>query len=176
MKPSLAQLNGIIWAMVVLTTFVFLSRAVVRFRRPHQVAAADYILLLAYIFFMVQAILYLVTISPIYRWQAAFAGETEMYPNFVADLIVMRKVMLINSYVLWCTLWSVKFAFLSLYWKLVQQLPLYIKMWWAVTIFTTLVRHLDQPLRVLLFKLIKRIGVYWQCPSTSGVLSKNGFL
>lgn len=140
MKPTLNELNGLIWAMIVLTSIVFLSRAVIRFRRPNQTGvAADYILLLAYLFFMACSILYLATIKPIYRWQSATAKEIDMYPEYLADLVTMRKVLLINSYTLWCTLWCVKFAFLSLYWKLVQQLPIFIKMWWGVFIFTVLV-------------------------------------
>ncbi|KAK5956191.1 hypothetical protein OHC33_002765 [Knufia fluminis] len=139
MKPTLNELNGLIWAMIVLTSIVFLSRAVIRFRRPNQTGvAADYILLLAYLFFMACSILYLATIKPIYRWQSATAKEIDMYPEYLADLVTMRKVLLINSYTLWCTLWCVKFAFLSLYWKLVQQLPIFIKMWWGVFIFTVL--------------------------------------
>lgn len=140
MKPTLAELNRIIWAMMVLTTMVFFSRAIIRLRRPHQVIAADYILLLAYLLFLALSILYLATIRPIYRWQAAAAGEIDMYPDYVSDLVTMRKVMLINSYTLWCTLWAVKFSFLALYWKLVQTLPLFVKMWWVVSTLTVLVR------------------------------------
>lgn len=142
MNPTLESLMRTIWGMIALTTIVFLVRGIIRFKSSHRIAVADCVLLLAYLCFLALAILYLETIGAMYRWQSALSGETPVYPEYASDLVIMRKAMLINAYLLWCTLWSVKFAFLALYWRLVQQQPRFVKIWWAICIFVVLVSFL----------------------------------
>lgn len=130
--------------MLILTTFIFFLRVAIRFRGNRTVATPDYILLAAYVVFVGMASMYLATIPALYRWLAATLKQTDMYPSYIDDLVVMRKIMLIGAYLLWITLWAVKLTFLALYWKLVNQLPRYKKMWWVVIIFVVLVSLLHR--------------------------------
>lgn len=139
MQPPQDVLVRTIAAMITLTTIVVLMRAYLRFTRPKSIILADYILLAAYVVFIGLTSLFLVATPALYRFDAASKGEIEMYPTFADDLVFMRITLLTNSYTLWTILWLVKFAFLSVYYKLVAGLPVYQRWWWIVFVFCVLV-------------------------------------
>lgn len=131
--------------MIVTASIFFLSRTGARFhQRGWRLQAEDCLVALAYIFFLSMSIAYLVVIDPVYRLSALQNGEIEPSPNLLEDADLVTKVFFCTTILLWLCLWSVKLAFLCLYRRLMKGLPLYIRWWSGILIFTILVRTRPQ--------------------------------
>ncbi|ETN43879.1 uncharacterized protein HMPREF1541_11010 [Cyphellophora europaea CBS 101466] len=126
------------YAMIATTTLVFVGRAATRIWRPKRIMAEDYILLLAYLFFLSTTILYIVVTPTMYRVSDVVAGKIPPYAELADDSLFMIKIFFANSMMFWFTLWSVKFAFLALYYRLMTGIKRYMQLWWGVLAFSVL--------------------------------------
>lgn len=150
------------YAMIAITSAVFLLRAAARIWRPKRLMAEDYILLLAYLLFLTTAILYVVVTPAMYRVTSATTGRIPMYPTILEDSMLLIKIFFANTMIFWFTLWyvsvscsvhkyllilsrAVKFSFLALYYRLMSGIKRYMQLWWAVLIFCILVRRFLPP-------------------------------
>ncbi|KIX97937.1 uncharacterized protein Z520_06015 [Fonsecaea multimorphosa CBS 102226] len=131
-------LLGVAYSMLGITTVVFLARALVRVRQPKRFVAEDFFLLLAYLFFLSLTIMYIVLAPTMFRVTDATTGKIPIYPTILADSLFMIKIFFANTMIFWFTLYSVKFAFLCLYRRLMMGIPMYLKLWWAAVGFCVL--------------------------------------
>ncbi|KAH7016580.1 uncharacterized protein B0I36DRAFT_332652 [Microdochium trichocladiopsis] len=125
-------------AMIVLTTLVAIARAAVTFIQHRNVTGEDLWLLASYSFFLVVSILYLYIVPAFFRLTDLAVGAIEPYPTAGDDAVFIQKGLFVASASLWFCLWSAKFSLLFMYKKLVDKLPLYLKLWWALAIFSAL--------------------------------------
>ena len=97
------------YAMIATTTLVFVGRAATRIWRPKRIMAEDYILLLAYLFFLTTTILYIVITPTMYKVSDVMTGKSPPYPEILDDSLFMIKVFFANTMLFWFTLWSVPY-------------------------------------------------------------------
>lgn len=137
---SAGTLRGVGIAMIAIASVFFVSRAAARFhQRGWRLQAEDLLVALAYVFFLAMSIAYMVVIGPVYRLAALQNGEIQPYSSLLRDADLVTKTFFCTTMLLWLCLWSVKLAFLMLYRRLMKGLPLYLRWWWGILIFTILV-------------------------------------
>lgn len=100
----------------------------------------DWLLYVAYVFFLAQAICYMVVIPYVYKINKVFAGVIPEYEGIQVDGIFYTRMLFVTLMFFWISLWTVKLSLLFLYKKLIDRLPqIYKKLWWAVVIFCIIV-------------------------------------
>ena len=98
------------YAMIATTSFVFLLRAAARIWQPKRLGPEDYILLLAYLFFLATAILYVVVTPAMYRVTNATTGIIPMYATILEDSMLLIRIFFANTMLFWFTLWYVLYT------------------------------------------------------------------
>ncbi|KAI9375900.1 hypothetical protein BJX61DRAFT_539355 [Aspergillus egyptiacus] len=106
-------------------------RLAIRLTRLKRLLADDYFILLALFFLIANAILqtlqaphlYYLVLRPL---SGDLARHALMYVHYMFVIIGL----------FWSILWSVKAAFLALFWKMTRNLPGYRRWWWAVVAFS----------------------------------------
>lgn len=129
-------------ALIILTTISILARIGGGYTQWRQLQIEDLWLVLCYLFFITIAVLYLYIVPAFYRLTDLGAGLIEPYPTVNNDALFIQKGLFAASSCLWFCLWSAKFSLLCMYKKLMDKLPLYIKLWWALVVFSALVRQI----------------------------------
>lgn len=119
-----------------LATFVLIAATYVRwkYRRLKEVECA--FVLLGYLFYVGYEATLLKVMPIVYRLSSVKTGLTEKYPTILDDLETFIILMISTALMLWCLLWSIKFALLVLYRRLMLGLPLQLKFWMAVLVYT----------------------------------------
>ncbi len=135
--PTSLKATG--YTLIAVTTVIAGVRLTMAISRPKKFGWDDFWLLLAYIFFLVVSILYLVATPVMFRLEALAAGKIKMYPTVADDGLFIQKVFFVTTSGLWFTLWSVKFSLMALYKRLMDGLKFYIRIWWAVIIISFIV-------------------------------------
>ncbi|KAF9880571.1 hypothetical protein CkaCkLH20_01613 [Colletotrichum karsti] len=119
-------------ALIVLTSIVVGTRVVLAAVNQRKFLPEDGWLVACYVFFVVLAALYLFIVPAFFRMTDMAAGLTEPYESFVEDALFIQKGLFTASASLWFCLWSAKFSLLCVYKKLLDKLPFYIRLWWAL--------------------------------------------
>ncbi|KAJ5747720.1 uncharacterized protein N7511_009416 [Penicillium nucicola] len=133
--PQTIKGTGI--ALIVLTSLVVGTRFAGAIRRPKDLKAEDYLLILAYLFFLELAILYIYIAPAIFRLAALKAGTITVYPTVLEDSVHLQIVFFVTTSSLWLCLWMIKFSLLSMYKRLLVGRP-YIIAWWVILVFCVL--------------------------------------
>ena len=132
--------HAVTYAMVVLASLFIVARAGIQVSKRKAMQLQDYLLYIAYLFFIVMAICYLVIIPKVYMIGRVSNGSMTPWATMAADVVMYIRVMFITTMLFWLALWLVKFSLLALYKKLMTGLPtVYVKLWWAVFIFCLIV-------------------------------------
>jgi hypothetical protein len=134
--PGTIKATGI--ALIVLTSLVVLVRFIGSVRRPKELKAEDYLLVIGYIFFLELSILYIYIAPVIFRLAALSAGTIAPYPTVMDDSVKLQIVFFVTTSSLWICLWMVKFSLLSMYKRLLVGKQ-YLLAWWAIVILCILV-------------------------------------
>lgn len=134
--PKIIQRTGI--ALIVLTSLVVVARFAGSLRRPKDLKAEDYLLIVGYIFFLELGILYIYIAPVIFRLAALQAGTIPLYATVPQDSVRLQIVFFVTTSSLWICLWMIKFSLLSMYKRLLVG-KAYLIAWWAIMGFTTLV-------------------------------------
>lgn len=127
------------FAMIALSTIVAIVRGGVTFMQRRDIGGEELWLLASYVFFLVVAVLYLYIVPAYFRLTDLAAGTIAPYATAGEDAEFIQKALFAASASLWFCLWSAKFSLLFMYKKLMDKMPLYLKLWWALAIFSTLV-------------------------------------
>ena len=93
------------YAMIAVTTLVFVARTATRIWRPKPLAAEDYILLLAYLLFLSTTITYIVVTPYMYRISDVTLGKAPPYAEILDDSLFMIKIFFANTMLFWFALW-----------------------------------------------------------------------
>ncbi|GAM89587.1 hypothetical protein ANO11243_076260 [Dothideomycetidae sp. 11243] len=86
------------------------------------------------------SIVYAVTMPVIYKIGAVADGSATVYAGVIQDAEEVLKVVFATTMLHWCVLWGVKFSMLAFYKGLLARLRVYMRLWWAVAVFTSAVR------------------------------------
>jgi hypothetical protein len=134
--PQTIKGTGI--ALIVLTTLVVGTRFAGAIQRPKDLKAEDYLLLLAYLFFLELSILYIYISPAIFRLAALQAGTIPIYATVSDDSVHLQIVFFVTTSSLWLCLWMIKFSLLSMYKRLLVGKS-YLIAWWIIMVFCVLV-------------------------------------
>jgi uncharacterized membrane protein len=136
-RPDTIQSTG--YALIAVTSIVVLARYVALVRRFSDLKAEDYLLSVAYVFFVALTVLYIIISPVIFRLARLRAGLIKPYPTVEQDGRQLQIFYFVTTSSLWLCLWMVKFSLLSMYKRFLTG-KVYIVAWWTITTFCTLVR------------------------------------
>lgn len=128
--------------LMVATTLVSVARAVLRAENRTSVRWHDGWLFVGYLLFMTISEVYVTKAGIMFRLVAVQEGRLAPYPGLGEDALEVKKLFSFTSPGLWFTLWSIKFALLAFYKKMMVDVWLYIKLWWIVLVYCVLVSKL----------------------------------
>lgn len=129
-------------AMAILTTTVFGSHMYLACIKQRKFAWEDGWLAAAYVVFIVITALYLNAATVIFRMEGLVAGTVPPYEpeKMAGDGLHVQKTFFVTTSGLWICLWLIKASLLSLYKRLMNNLRLYLILWWVVVVICVLVR------------------------------------
>jgi hypothetical protein len=130
---------------IVITTVIAAARLAFNVTDRKKFDWDDGWLVAGFVVFMTISILYLYISPTLYRLTDLATGKIDLYPGVMDDGLQVQKVFFVTTSGLWISLWCVKFSLLALYKKLLQSLPLYIKLWWVVVVVCVLVGPNQHP-------------------------------
>lgn len=139
-----AAIKGTGYALIVVTSLVILARYAASIRSIRDLKAEDYLLLVAYAFFIELTVLYILITPAVFRLAALQQGTIPPYPTIAEDSRRMQIFFFVTTSSLWLCLWMVKFSLLAMYKRLIGG-KAYIIAWW--TIMTLCVLVLPSPPR-----------------------------
>ncbi len=132
------SLLALVWTCFSIAFLFVTLRTAIRFKVADRLTPEDYWMLLALAALLTLCILETIQLPSLYYITAAVAGvipisedliyHTEDYLRFEFPIIIL----------FWTVLWSVKAAFLALYYKLFRELPVYRRVWYGLATFTFL--------------------------------------
>lgn len=134
------QLLSTSYAMIALTSLFALVRIGIQTTRPKKLVAEDYLMYLAFAFYIAMAVMYIVVTPAMFRISGVMSGASPPYATLLDDSLFIIKIFFANTMMFWLVLWTVKFSLLTLYRRLMLGLSsVYMKLWWAVFGFCVLV-------------------------------------
>jgi len=133
-----AGLIAVAWCGFGLAALLVALRCYARISEQRALHADDYWILAALFFLLTNAILQtLQTPSTYYlAWLQAGRQSPVAQTLEVGNVYVRYEFVIIALF--WSVTWSVKASFLAMYRRLFSRLPEYLRLWWAVCIFTAL--------------------------------------
>ncbi|KAL4916777.1 hypothetical protein BDW62DRAFT_218598 [Aspergillus aurantiobrunneus] len=105
-------------------------RLAIRLSRMKRLLADDYFILLALFFLVVNAVLQTLQAPHLYH-----AILTPLAGDLVHHAVMYVHYMFVIIGLFWSVLWSVKAAFLALFWTTTHNLPHHRRWWWAIVAF-----------------------------------------
>lgn len=128
------------YAMIALTSTVFVARVVVQAWRRRTVEMQDIWLYVAFAAYLTFSILYVIITPFFFKLELLQKGEIAGWEGMQKDLKFISKVMWSSGMEFWTCLWFVKFSLLALYKKLLVGMPkVYLWTWWGTVIFCIIV-------------------------------------
>ncbi|KAH7091950.1 hypothetical protein FB567DRAFT_545158 [Paraphoma chrysanthemicola] len=121
------------YGMLTLTSVFVIARTLTtQVLRPKRWLPQDAIIYVAYILYIILAVLYIVVTPILFRLTAVGEKRMKPYPTLRNEHKLMVRIFFVNTMFFWLVLWTVKLSFLMLYKRLIEGLHnIYIKLWWA---------------------------------------------
>ncbi|KAF2675980.1 hypothetical protein K458DRAFT_380632, partial [Lentithecium fluviatile CBS 122367] len=130
---------GVIWALLGVSFLSLLGRVVIKYRTFAKLSWDDLLVVLAFAFTLATAVT--MQLTSLYMYQLEYVRVGLIYPppsTFMSDTGKYFKGTVAMAVFFPCTLWSVKFAFLLFFWKLVNKIRSLRWHWYAAFAFTIL--------------------------------------
>ncbi|KAH6616834.1 hypothetical protein C7974DRAFT_402526 [Boeremia exigua] len=131
-------LRGTTIGLLVLTTLIFGVRASLRAKNLTSIFWHEGWLLVGYLFFLALCLCIAIKAGVIIRVVAVQEGRMELYPASAYEAFDAQRAYLFIAPALWLSLWSIKFALLAFYKKILANVLLYTRLWWAVLVYCVL--------------------------------------
>lgn len=129
---------AIIWSCFGAAFLIVTGRTAVRLKVVKTPSAEDYWILFGLAALLALCILETIQAPSLYYMTAVLEGK--VLPSL--DLIVHTERYLLYQFPItalyWTVLWSIKAAFLALYFKLFKELPVYRRVWYSLAFLTLL--------------------------------------
>lgn len=128
------------YAMIALTSTVFVARVIAQFWRRRTVEWQDIWLYVAFAAYLTFTILYIIITPIFFKLEALMKSELAGWEGMQKDIKLASEVMWSSGMEFWTCLWFVKFSLLALYKKLLAGMPkAYLWTWWATLAFCIIV-------------------------------------
>lgn len=141
-SPSV--INGVGYTLIAVTSLVVIARYAASIRRFRDFKAEDYLLLVAYAFFLELSVLYIVISPVLYRLAALENGAIPVYPTVSQDGVQMQIFVFVCTTSLWMCLWMIKFSLLSIYKRFLTGKAYYVAWWTIMALCILVTRHFSR--------------------------------
>ncbi|BCS18731.1 uncharacterized protein APUU_11559S [Aspergillus puulaauensis] len=138
-SPYISQqgLSALMWIGIILSIIFVAIRTHVQYRYSGRFFVNDYWIFFAIVCHLATAIVYQIAIPPMYEVQT-FDPETQaMDAAFMDRASLFLRLQFAVDFLLWTTLWTVKFSLLSFFWRLFDSVRSPMKVfWWTMCAVT----------------------------------------
>ena len=131
---SRQALTAVLWTGVAVSFCFVAFRGYVRLRVFHRFFLDDILVLLAWLIFLANVILYQIMLPTLYLM-------TEVYhlpEDFPAEFDFFLHAYMAASFAFWCCLWSIKASFLVFFRKLGHKVARQNMLWWCALSITVI--------------------------------------
>ena len=130
------------YAMMALTSTVFVARVSVQVWRRKAIEWHDGWLYVAFAAYLALCILYTHITPTLFKIEQLTKGEIQYWEGMQKDIKLTTEVIFSSGTMFWTCLWCIKFSLLSLYKKLLVGLSnTWIYLYWGILVFCVLVRN-----------------------------------
>jgi hypothetical protein len=137
---SLHDLLRTDYAMLTLTSTVFVARVIVQIWRRKNIEWQDIWLYIAFAAYLTMCILYTHIAPTFFKLERINQGHVEYWDDMQKDIKLTTEIIFTSGVLFWTCLWAVKFSLLSLYKKLLLGLEIgWTYTYWGIVVFCVLV-------------------------------------
>ena len=142
-KVSQEAMTAILWIGVGLSLCFIVFRTYVRLKVFRRLFLDDILVLLAWLIFLANVILYQIMLPTVYLIIEVYndietKGSQVMPEDFPAKLDFFLHAYMACNFAFWCSLWAVKASFLAFFRKLGQNVARQNFLWWCATVMTAI--------------------------------------
>lgn len=128
----------LIWTCFSAACLLVTLRTAIRARAGNRLTPDDYCMFLAVACLLTLCVLESVQLSSLFYIEGVLAGAVPISGDLIARTEEYLRFQFPIVVLFWSVLWSVKAAFLGLYWKLFRDLDVYRRVWYCLSAFTFL--------------------------------------
>ncbi|KAL2815750.1 hypothetical protein BJX63DRAFT_430686 [Aspergillus granulosus] len=130
-------LSAIMWVGIVLSIIFVALRTQVQFRNTRKFFINDYWIFFAIVCHIATAIVYQIAIPPMYDVQYFDYATQPMDAAFMDRASLFLRLQFALDFLLWTTLWAVKFSLLFFFWRLFDSVRTPVRVvWWTMCAIT----------------------------------------
>ncbi|KAL2793764.1 hypothetical protein BJX66DRAFT_219795 [Aspergillus keveii] len=130
-------LSAIMWVGIVLSIIFVALRTQVQFRNTSKFFINDYWIFFAIVCHIATAIVYQIAIPPMYDVQYFDYATQPMDAAFMDRASLFLRLQFALDFLLWTTLWAVKFSLLFFFWRLFDSVRTPVRVfWWTMCAIT----------------------------------------
>ncbi|KAH7392323.1 hypothetical protein DE146DRAFT_679738 [Phaeosphaeria sp. MPI-PUGE-AT-0046c] len=127
------------YAMLALTSIIFVARIIIQVWRRKTIEWQDAWLYIAYTAFLTMCILYTHITPTFFKIEELGKGQIQYWDGMQSDIKLTTQVMFTSGVLFWTCLWCVKFSLLALYKKLLVGLSVaWVYTYWGIVAFCVL--------------------------------------
>ncbi|WEW61921.1 hypothetical protein PRK78_007421 [Emydomyces testavorans] len=130
------HLFAVVIVLLVVAIILYASAAVIRWKYNRLKEREFAFMLGGFLFYIAYEAILLRAIPVAYRLSYVQDGLAPVYPTIFQDALAYIKLMSTLSVLFWCLLWGVKLSLLMLYRRLMIGLPLQLRAWMVVFVYT----------------------------------------
>lgn len=125
------------WIGIILSIIFVAIRTHVQYRYSGRFFVNDYWIFFALVCHLATAIVYQIAIPPMYEVQTFDPESQTMDAAFMDRASLFLRLQFAVDFLLWTTLWTVKFSLLSFFWRLFDSVRSPMKVfWWTMCAVT----------------------------------------
>ncbi|KAL3475584.1 hypothetical protein BJX99DRAFT_259359, partial [Aspergillus californicus] len=130
-------LSALMWIGLILSVIFIAIRTQVQYANSRHFYVNDYWIFFALLCHIATVIVYQVAIPPMYEVQYFDYTTQTMTPAFMARAALYLRLQFAVDFLLWTTLWAVKFSLLFFFWRLFDSVRSPMRFfWWTMCAVT----------------------------------------
>ena len=120
----------IIWVGTCLAAISTTIRTRLQYRHNQRLYVNDYLICLALIFHVILSILFQLMSPPMYSFVAVLSSSAQPSHSHITHIEYYLRLQFAVTYIYWSTLWLVKLALLTFFWRLFESLWTHARLFW----------------------------------------------
>jgi len=130
------SLLAVVWTSFSIASLLVILRMAIRFKILSRLTLEDFWIFLALAALLTSCILQTIQLPSLYYLLATIAGIVPISTELIAAVQNYLRFEFAIMVLFWTVLWCVKASFLTLYFKLFQELPMYRRAWYILATLT----------------------------------------
>lgn len=128
--------QGVLWTLTGVSFFFVVFRIYVQTTSFRRLFIDDFLVILAWIIILAAAVIWTVEGKVLYELYAISSGEQLFNPSFLPRYNTFMRFLAPFEILFYSALWSIKFSFMALFFRLSAQIK-FLRAWWFVVLFAT---------------------------------------